>query len=103
MFGHDRELTDVILGRPRPITDHCRHSKRHPIPRDRRGKFRPQSDDVFSRASGDLNEPDWRHRDGNAVAPRGDQRQITRQQKRGRDVASRRDWPYDGAPFLRAR
>jgi len=85
------------------ITDHRRDRKRHAIARDRGEKFRRQSDDVFSRAPGNLNEPACRHHDGNAVAPRGDQRQLARQQKRARDVAGRRDWPHDGAPFLRAR
>jgi hypothetical protein len=101
--GYDRELIDVMLTRFRPITDHCRDRKGHAIARDRCEKLRRQSDNVLSRAPGDLNKPGWRHRDGNTVAPRGDQRQLTRQQKRGRDVAGRRDRPYDGAPSLRAR
>jgi hypothetical protein len=62
-----------MLARSRPITDHCRDRKGHAIARDRREKFRRQSDDVLSRAPGNLNEPGWRYCDGNAVAPRGDQ------------------------------
>jgi hypothetical protein len=102
MPGHDRELIDVMLTRSRPITDNCRDRKGHAIARDRCEKLRRQSDDVLSRAPGNLNEPGWRHRDGNTVLPRGDQRQLTRQQKRGRDVAGRWDRPYDDAPSLRA-
>jgi hypothetical protein len=103
MSGHDRELIDVTLDRPRPIADHCRDRKGQTIQRDRCKKFRRQSDDVLSRAPGNLNESGRRHRHGKAMAPRGDQRQLTRKQKRGGDVAGRWDWPYDGAPLLRAR
>jgi hypothetical protein len=99
----DRELIDVMVARLHPITDNCRDRKGHAIARDRCEKLRRQSDDVLSRAPGDLNEPGWRHRDGNTVLPRRDQRQLSRQQECGRNVAGWRDWPYDGAASLRAR
>ena len=79
MPGDDGELIDIVLARSRPFTDNCRDRKGHAIARDRCEKFGRQSDDVLARAPSDLNEPGWRHRDGKAVAPRGDQREFTRQ------------------------
>jgi len=95
MPGNDGKLIDIVLGRPRSVTDNRRNGKGHAIARDHCEKLRRQPDDVLSRAPGNLNEPGWRHRDGNPVASRRDQRQLTRQQKRSRDVADRRDWPCD--------
>jgi len=100
--SHDRELIDVMLARPRTITDNCRDHKGQTVPRDRCEKFRGQSDDVLSRTPGNLNEPGRRHRDGKAVTPRSDQREFSRQQECGQDIAGR--WgPLDGAAALRAR